>query len=112
MPFFAVGSKAASPIVEVVAAKDAAIPALIRDLPTDPIALPADLPPVVPLQVNDEVSRAGHHFAPWPQKHRCQRPHLAGDDRRRSNQFSGRPPDDFWDVDYLVARSGGDTVGQ
>jgi hypothetical protein len=56
LPFFAVGSKPASTIADVVVVKDASIPALIRDLPGDPIALPTDLPPIVPLQVNDEVS--------------------------------------------------------
>ncbi len=56
LPFFAVGSKRASVIADAVVVKDATIPALVRNLPTDPIAMPPDLAPVVPLQVNDEVS--------------------------------------------------------
>ena len=53
LPFFGVGSKAASVIADVVVS-DTTVSALVRNLPKDPIALPADLPPVVPLQVNDE----------------------------------------------------------
>ncbi|MCX6046303.1 MAG: hypothetical protein NT075_14420 [Chloroflexi bacterium] len=56
LPFFAVGNKPASALADVVVVKDIAIPNLVRNLPSDPIILPANLPPVVPLQVSDEVS--------------------------------------------------------
>ena len=53
LPFFGVGSKAASVIADVVVS-DTTISALVRNLPKEPIALPVSLPPVVPLQINDE----------------------------------------------------------
>ncbi len=56
LPFFAVGNKPASTIADVVVSKDIIIPGLVSNLPNDPIALPTNLPPVVPLQVSDEVS--------------------------------------------------------
>ncbi|MDQ3249662.1 MAG: hypothetical protein M3Q45_10720, partial [Chloroflexota bacterium] len=57
LPFFGAGSDPASPLADVIVA-DTDIPALVRDLPSEPIALPADLPPVAPLQVLDEGEEA------------------------------------------------------
>ncbi|MEJ5247041.1 MAG: hypothetical protein WHS90_04695 [Caldilinea sp.] len=52
MPFFGVGAEPPSPIADVIV--DPAAPELVQGLPTDPIALPEGLPPVVPLTRNPE----------------------------------------------------------
>ncbi len=54
LPFFGVGGDPASTIADVVVG-DTTIPALVRDLPTNPIELPADLPAVTPLQTIHET---------------------------------------------------------
>lgn len=54
LPFFGVGGDPATTITDVVVG-DTNIPILVRDLPTDPIELPADLPAVTPLQLIHET---------------------------------------------------------
>jgi len=53
LPFFGVGGKAASVIADVVVS-DTSATALVQNLPKEPIALTADLPAVVPLEINNE----------------------------------------------------------
>lgn len=54
LPFFGVGGDPATTIADVVVG-DSTIPVLVRDLPAEPIELPADLPPITPLQTIHET---------------------------------------------------------
>lgn len=54
MPFFGVSAEPASPIVDVVIGSD--VPELVEGLSSDPIALPAGLPDIVPLNSEPEPS--------------------------------------------------------
>jgi hypothetical protein len=54
MPFFGVGAEPASPISDIMIADG--MPALVAGLPAAPIALPAGLPAVVPLDRNPDRS--------------------------------------------------------
>jgi hypothetical protein len=53
-PFFGMSTADPSVIADVVI--DNAEPALVKDLPTEPIRLPNGLPPVVPLETNPEAN--------------------------------------------------------
>ena len=54
MPFFGVSAEPASPIVDVVIGSD--VPELVEGISSEPIALPAGLPDVVPLNSDPEPS--------------------------------------------------------